>query len=119
MTGENADRDFVDRALRRLPRPVLSPGLEAALMAGYDAWNAERNKGLWAAVKASLRGVSEMIWPGAPLWAPVSVLAAALLVGAGVGAALPAAQAEQSAFSLEQPGSFTLFASDLGPEEDL
>jgi hypothetical protein len=42
----------------------------------------------------------------------------ALLVGAGVGAALPAA-GEQSGFSLEQPGSFTLFASDMTLEEDL
>lgn len=119
MTGENADRDFVDRALRQLPRPIPSPGFEAALMAGYDAWNAERNKGVWAAIRASARGFSEVIWPGAPLWVPASALAAALLVGAGVGTALPAAQADQSDFSLEQPGSFTLFASDLAPEEDL
>ncbi len=45
---------------------------------------------------------------------------AGLLVGAGVGAALPAqSRAEQAGFSLEQPGSFTLFASDMAAEEDL
>jgi len=116
MTSENSEGDFVDRALRRLPQPVLSSGFEAALMAGYDAWNAERKKGAWGA--AGLRSFSQTIWPGAPLWVPASALAAALLVGAGLGAALPVAS-EQSGFSLEQPGSFTLFASDITPEEDL
>ena len=118
MTGGNSDRDFVDHVLLRLPQHAPSSGFEAALMAGYDAWNAERNKGVWTAAKAGLRGFSDMIWPGAPLWAPASVLAAALLVGAGLGAVFPAA-AEQSGFSLEQPGSFTLFASDATPEEEL
>lgn len=118
MTGENSDRDFVDRALRQLPRATPSSGFEAALLAGYDAWKAERKKGPWAAIKAGLRRFSETIWPGAPLWVPASALAVALLVGAGVGAALPAA-GEQSGFSLEQPGSFTLFASDMTLEEDL
>lgn len=120
MTDENADRDFVDRALSRLPQPAPSPGLEAALMAGYDAWKAERDKGVWAAVKAGLRRFSETVWPGAPAWVPASALAAALLLGAGLGAALPVAMAaEQSGFSLEQPESFTLLASDTIQEEDL
>lgn len=120
MTDKNSERDFTDRALSRLPQSALSPRLEAALMAGYDAWNAEREKGVWAAVKAGLRRFTETVWPGAPIWVPASALAAALLVGAGLGAALPAAMAgEQSGFSLEQPESFTLFASDTAQEEDL
>jgi hypothetical protein len=120
MTGEISDQDFANRALRQLPQPVLSPGFEAALMAAYDAWNAERASGPWAAFKAGLRRFSETVWPGAPLWVPASALAAALLVGASLGVALPAAAiAEQSGFSLEQPGSFSLFASDMTQEEDL
>lgn len=120
MTDENSEGDFTDRALSRLPQPTLPPSLEATLMAGYDAWNAEREKGVWAAVKAGLRRLTETVWPGAPMWVPASALGAALLVGAGLGAALPAANAaEPSGFSLEQPGSFTLFASDLAQEEDL
>jgi len=119
MTDENADRNLVDRMLSRLPQPAPSPGFEAALMAGYDAWNAEREKGVWAAVKAGLRRFSETVWPGAPIWVPASALAAALLVGAGLGAALPVAIAvEQSGFSLEQPEGFTLLASDTTQEED-
>lgn len=116
----NSEKEFTDRALSRLPQPALPPSLEAALMAGYDAWNAEREKGFWAAVKAGLRRFTETVWPGAPLWVPALALSAALLVGAGLGAALPAAMAaEQPGFSLEQPESFTLFAADTAQEEDL
>jgi len=50
---------------------------------------------------------------------PTSALAVALLVGAGLGAALPVATAAtDSGFSLEQPQSFSLVASDMTSEED-
>jgi hypothetical protein len=118
MTNKISDRDFADRALRRLPQAVPSPRFETALLVAYDAWNAERAKGSWAAWKAGLRRFSETVWPGAPVWAPASALAVALLVGAGLGAALPAmANGEQPGFSLEQPGSFSLFSSDLMQED--
>ena len=118
MTNEISDRDFAERALRRLPQPAPSPRFETALLAAYDAWNTERAKGPWAAWKASLRRFSETVWPGAPVWAPASALAVALLVGAGLGAALPAmVNGEQTGFSLEQPGSFSLFSSDMAQED--
>jgi hypothetical protein len=118
MTDDISDRVFADRALRRLPAATPPPGLEAALLAAYDAWNAERPGGRWAAWKGALRGLSETVWPGAPLWAPVSALAVALLVGAGLGAALPTmADAEPAGFSLEQPASFNLLASDTTQED--
>lgn len=118
MTDDISDRVFAERALRRLPAAAPSPGLETALLAAYDAWNAERPRGRWAAWKAGLHGFCETIWPGAPLWAPVSALAVALLVGAGLGAALPAmADAEPMGFSLEQPASFNLLASDVTQED--
>ena len=119
MTGEESDREFVDRALRRLPASAPSSGFEAGLRAGYAAWNADRQKGLWAAPVGGLRGLSQTVWPGAPLWVPTSALAVALLVGAGLGAALPVATAAtDSGFSLEQPQSFSLVASDMTSEED-
>lgn len=118
MTDDISDRAFADRALRRLPAAAPSPKLEAALLAAYDAWNAERPRGRWAAWKAGLQGFSETIWPGAPLWAPVSALTVALLVGAGLGAALPTmADAEPAGFSLEQPVSFSLLAPDTMQED--
>ncbi len=116
--GDNSDRAFADRALSRLPPPAPSQGVEAALLAAYDAWNAERSGGLWSVWKTGLRRFSDAIWPGAPLWAPASALAAALLVGAGLGAALPAMiAAEPSGFSLEQPENFSLLSPGTTQED--
>jgi hypothetical protein len=117
MTNDISDRAFAEHAFRRLPAVTPSPGLEAALLVAYDAWNAERPRGRWAAWKAGLHGFCETVWPGAPLWAPVSALAVALLVGAGIGAALPSADAEPTVFSLEQPASFNLLPSDTTQED--
>lgn len=120
MTDKRSDRDFADGALGHLPRTAPSPTFEAALLASYDAWNAERAKGFWAAWNAGLRRFLETIWPDAPLWAPASALVAALVIGAGVGAALPAiTSTDEPGFSLEQPESFNLFASEGAQEEDL
>jgi hypothetical protein len=118
MTDDISDRVFAERALRRLPAVTPSPGLEAALLAAYDAWNAERPRGGWAAWNAGMYGFCETIWPGAPLWAPVSALAVALLVGAGIGAVLPTmADAEPLGFSLEQPASVNLLSSNTTQED--
>lgn len=118
MTGDISDQAFVERAVKRLPPAAPAPGLEAALLAAYDAWSARRPTGRWFAWKAGLRRFSEVIWPGAPVWAPASALAAALLVGAGLGAALPALmQEEQTGFSLERTASFSLLTPDMTQED--
>ncbi len=118
MTGNISDQEFADRALRRLPPATPSPGLEAALLAAYDGWSAERPHGLWPAWKTGLGRFCEIIWPGAPVWAPASALAAALLLGVGLGTALPEiVSAEPSGFSLEPPSSFNLLSSDLSQED--
>jgi len=120
MTDDFSDQAFANRVVKRLPLTPPSAGFEAALLAAYDAWNAERGNGSWAAWKVGLRRFSETIWPGAPIWAPASALAAALLVGAGVGAAWPAMTSAEPvpAFSLERTASFSLLSPDL-PQEDL
>jgi hypothetical protein len=118
MTDESSDRTFADRALRQLPAEVPPPGFEAALLAAYDAWNAQRPQGRWAAFRAGLRQFSESIWPGAPAWAPASVFAFALLLGAGLGVTLPSILAdEQPAFSLEQPAAFSLSSTGVVQED--
>ena len=118
MRDDISDRDFTRAALQRLPASAPSRELEQALIAAYDAWSATRPEGRWRALQAGLRHFSDSIWPGAPLWAPVSAFAFALLVGAGLGATLPSAMAEeQPAFSLEQPASFNLLAPE-GMQED-
>jgi hypothetical protein len=120
MTDFGSDRDFTDRALRRMPREVPSPGFQKALLAAYDAWNAKREEGVWAQLRAGARQFADAVWPGVPLWAPVSALAFALLVGAGLGAALPSILMEDepvAAFSLEQPASFNLSSADQVAED--
>jgi len=119
MTDDISDRDFAQRALDRLPASGPSREWERALIAAYDAWNATRPEGRWRALRAALRHFSDSIWPGAPLWAPATAFAFALLVGAGLGATLPSAlMEEQPAFSLEQPASFNLLAPE-GMQEGL
>ncbi len=118
MTEDTSDRLFAERALARLPLTAPSPGLEAALMAAYDAWQEERAGGLWARFKAGLAGFSRTIWPGAPVWAPVAAFAASLMVGAMLGAALPAASdLEPPGFSLEHTESFNLLSPDPVQED--
>ena len=118
MTDESSDQTFANHALNRLPAEVPPPGFEAALLAAYDAWNAGRPQGCWAAFRAASRQFSESIWPGAPVWAPASAFAFALLMGAGLGVALPSILAdEQPAFSLEQPSAFSLSAADAAQED--
>jgi len=118
MTDESSDRIFTDRAFTRLPAEVPSPGFEAALLAAYDAWNARRPAGRWAALGAALCQFSESIWPGAPVWAPASAFVFALLVGAGLGVSLPSIlQDEQPAFSLEQPTNFSLSSAGVVQED--
>jgi hypothetical protein len=118
MTEDVSDRQFAERALAWLPATTPSPGLEAALLAAYDAWQEERAKGPWAGLKAGLTRFSRTIWPGAPVWAPMAAFAASLMVGAMLGAALPAASdLEPPGFSLEHTQSFSLLSPDPVQED--
>ena len=118
MTDQSSDRIFMDRALRRLPDEISPQGFEAALLTAYDAWNIRRPAGRWTALSAALRRFFDSIWPDAPLWAPVSAFGLALLLGVGLGAALPSLlQQEQPVFSLEQPASFSLSSADTVQED--
>ncbi len=102
MTVETQDADFTARALDALPPVAASPGLPLAVMAAYDAWQARRQDGVRAALAAAVRRFSEVIWPGAPAWAPPAALAAALVLGIGIGVALPnpSGTPEESSFGL-------------------
>lgn len=90
------DGDFARRALARLDAAVPPAGMGARLLAAYDA---VLPRGGW------LARLAELLWPGMPLWAPGAALAAALLLGVGVGVALPGPTKERMAFSLEDPPS--------------
>ncbi|HKD47162.1 MAG TPA: hypothetical protein VKB67_05715 [Rhizomicrobium sp.] len=118
MRDDSSDRIFTDRALAHLSAEFSGADYEAALLAAYDAWNARRADGHWAALRASLRQISESVWPGAPLWAPASAITFALLLGAGLGVALPSVVPEdQPVFSLEQPAGFNLSSAGTAQED--
>lgn len=106
------DEEFTDRVLGRvlahLPAVPVPPGFEARLLAAYDAFQARRHAGFFGA----LRVAAEAVWPGAPLWAPLSAFACALVLGAGIGAAMPSAATQHTDFSLEKPATFTLALAD-------
>jgi hypothetical protein len=93
------DTEFVTRALARLPELAPPPGLSRRILAGYDTRQAQG--GLWTRL-------CDIVWPGAPLWAPASAFGAALLLGVSLGAVLPAGGQSMLRFSLDQPASFTL-----------
>ena len=118
MREEDTDRKFAERVLARLPADPLPPRVERALLAGYDAWLAERDKGPWGAFQAGLQRLVQTIWPGAPLWAPAAAFAASLLVGAMIGTFLPAmSEMEPPGFSLEHTANFSLMAFDALQED--
>ena len=117
MIKDRSDAEFADRALARLPAVTPASGFEASLLAAYEGWQAKRPAGPWAAFQGAVRAFGEMVWPGAPLWAPASAFAAALLLGIGLGVMLPGIDGQRMAFSLEQTPGFTLISPDL--EEDL
>lgn len=103
-----SDEQFTDRAFAQLPAAVPGLGFEVRLLAAYDAFQARRHDG----IAGALRAAAEAIWPGAPLWAPLSAFACALVLGAGIGAALPSASTQRADFSLENPATFSLALAD-------
>lgn len=112
MRDDLSDRDFAAHALKRLDA-AAPPGLERKLLADYDAWNARRG-----GARRWLPRLAQSIWPDAPVWAPISALAFALLLGAGLGTVLPRlVPQEQPLFSLERPAPFSLLAPDPGQED--
>ena len=94
------DWDFTARALARLGALAPPPGLERRLL---DAYAARMRRG------GRLTRLAELVWPGMPAWAPGAAFAMALLLGVGVGMALPdPAMAEGGGFSLARPPSFSI-----------
>jgi hypothetical protein len=85
--------DFASRALARLEAAVPPAGMSRRLLEAFEVRRPFRSR------------LAELLWPGMPLWAPGAALAASLLLGVGVGVALPGPMAERMAFSLEEPPS--------------
>jgi hypothetical protein len=116
MDDENLPNDAGDAAwlsgiMRELPSVPVTPALQARLLATFDSVSARRDFGPVGA----LRRLGEAIWPGAPAWQPVAVLAASLAIGIAAGSLLPLEEAladgvdqPAAAIALDAPPSFEL-----------
>lgn len=91
--SEMEQDDFPTRAMARLEAARPPAGMRGRLLVAYDAQRPLRIR------------LAELLWPGMPAWAPGAALAASLLLGVGVGVALPGPTAERMAFSPEEPPS--------------
>jgi hypothetical protein len=100
------DREFVETALKELPSVAVPAALEARILAGFDALAAKQRRGF-------LRRWRDVMWPGAPLWKPASVLALSLLIGLSAGTLMPTSS------SVSAPSEQTLTALETTPVLDL
>lgn len=110
LPNGGADALWVARMLQELPPVPVTPGLQARVLASFDAVTERRRTG----VRGLLHRLGEMVWPGAPAWQPAAVLAASLAIGIVAGTFVPVEQA--LADGVEQPGAVAL---DALPNFDL
>ena len=108
LPSEASDAVWLEGILRQLPSVPVTPGLQARVLASFDAANGRRRLGL-------LERLSAAIWPGAPAWQPAAVLGASLVIGIGVGLLLPLEEAladgvdqPVAGIALDGPPSFEL-----------
>lgn len=106
MDVNEIDDATLDRLLDKGERPVASATLERRILADFDRVNAR-----WSFTKL-VRGVSEAIWPGSPVWQPVGALAMALIIGLGVAVFAPLDIAQQD------DATANVFALDGSPDVD-
>ena len=95
------DAVFANAILKSLPEPAVPGGLEARILADFDRVSARRGSGL--AQRLAQRW-GELLWPGAPVWQPVSALALSLVIGLTAGALVPA-------FAVSSPSSDQVVAA--------
>lgn len=88
---------WVDDLLKDLPSVPVRAGLQHRILADFDAQALRRRSSL-------LGRFRDAVWPGAPLWRPATILAAALVMGVVAGNYVPLEDAEQTAsIALDQP----------------
>lgn len=101
---DNADDMWVDGILKELPSVPVPAALQARILADFDApvsaWRPAR-RGLFDRM-------SDLVWPGAPLWRPATALAAALALGLMVGNYVPLGDTGGGAGSEQQTAAIAL-----------
>ncbi len=89
----------LDRLFAQAPAPAVPRALERRILADFDRLVAR-----WTFAKA-LRGVLDLVWPGAPVWQPACAFALSLMIGLGVAAFAPLeppADETSGVFALDQ-----------------
>ena len=81
------DAAFADAILKGLPATAVPAALQARILADFERV-AARRASRWTHRIA--QHWSELLWPGVPVWQPVSMLALSLIVGLTAGAFVPA-----------------------------
>jgi hypothetical protein len=110
MGNTEQDAMWVERTLETLPSVPVPAALETRILGDFDRVAARRGAGL-AGLLVRLR---DTVWPGAPLWRPAAVLAAALVIGMTAGIVVPLEDemsegSEQTAsVALDAPPAFEL-----------
>jgi len=109
------DAAFADAIVKSLPAPAVPTGLQARILADFDRVAARRESDL---AHRLAQHWSELLWPGAPVWQPVSVLTLALVIGLTAGAFVPAsvgstASSDQIVAALDTTATVTDLDKDL------
>lgn len=81
------DAAFANAILKSLPVTAVPDRLQARLLADFDRVVVRRKSGL---ARRLAQRWGELLWPGAPVWQPVSALALSLVIGLTAGALVPA-----------------------------
>jgi hypothetical protein len=111
--GENEqDAKFVNDLLRRLPTTPVTPALESRILADFDEAAAKRAPG---ALLRRAQHWRDRVWPGAPVWQPISLLAFSLAIGLMAGALVPTSTIASTTTTTDQ----TLTAVDTTTALDL
>jgi hypothetical protein len=106
------DREFADGALTVLPNLAAPTALEARILADFDHVAAHLSRR-----RAHLMDHwRDVVWPGAPIWKPASVLAVSLLIGLVAGALVPSADLRSDSSTQNQA---SLSPYDSSPALDM
>ena len=111
----SGDAAYADAILKNLPATAVPAGLRLRILADFDRVVARRESGL--AQRLAQRW-GELLWPGAPVWQPASVLALSLVVGLTAGAFVPAV-AGSSASSDQVVAALDATTTDADLDKDL
>jgi hypothetical protein len=113
QTQDNQDpAAFAARALALLGEEPAPAALEARILADFDRVAARPS--LLTRFVRLLEDTSEVVWPGAPVWQPASVLALALAAGLAAGLMVPS-----TALARDTSDSIQTASLDSVPQLDL